>query len=69
MYRNKHPGCQMGCGCAGTKILTTSDCINVALQSEIMTSFDVADLLEELTSTLGALKENNIYGSMSESTY
>jgi len=56
-------------GCAGTKILTVSYCINVALQSENMTSVDVVDLLEELTSTLGALKESIIYGSMSESTY
>lgn len=67
MYRNKRLGCQMGC--ARTKILTASDCINVALQSENMTSVDVADLLEELTSTLGALKESIICGSMSESTY
>jgi hypothetical protein len=34
-----------------------------------MTSVDVANLLEELTSTLGALKEIIIYDSMSESTY
>ena len=67
IYRNKRLGCQMGC--AGTKILTVSYCINVALQSENMTSVDVVDLLEELTSTLGALKESIIYGSMSESTY
>lgn len=67
MYRNKRLGCQMGC--AGTKILTASDCINVALQSQNMTSVDVADLLEKLTSTLDALKESIVYGSMSESTY
>jgi len=67
MYRNKRLCCQMGC--AGTNILTASDCINVALQSENVTSVDVTDLLEELTSSLGALKERIIYGSMSESTY
>ena len=43
--------------------------VNIVLQSENMTSVDVENLLEELTSTLGALQESIIYGSMSESTY